>query len=89
MTSPVRPIQIPWALSATGIGYNIPGIKNGLHLNGAILAQIFTGKITSWGDKAITKLNSGLAKKLKKPRARSRRSSARMAPATLTPSSTT
>ncbi len=59
------PIQIPWALSATGIGYNIPGIKNGLHLNGAILAQIFSGKITSWGDKAITKLNSGLAKKLK------------------------
>ena len=43
------PIQIPWALSATGIGYNIPGIKNGLHLNGAILAQIFSGKITTLG----------------------------------------
>jgi phosphate transport system substrate-binding protein len=58
-------IQIPWALSATGVGYNIPGIKNGLHLNGTVLAQIFSGKITTWGNKAITKLNSKLASKLK------------------------
>ena len=59
------PVQIPWALSATGVGYNIPGIGYGLHLSGPVLAQIFSGKITSWGNSAITKLNPKLAKKLK------------------------
>ena len=58
------PIQIPWALSATGVGYNIPGV-HGLRLNGPVLAEIFSGKITTWGNKAITKLNPKLAKKLK------------------------
>jgi phosphate transport system substrate-binding protein len=58
------PVQIPWALSATGVGYNIPGV-HGLRLNGTVLAEIFSGKITTWGDKAITKLNPKLAKKLK------------------------
>lgn len=58
------PIQIPWALSATGVGYNLPGIK-GLRLSGPVLAEIFGGKITSWGNAAITKLNPTLKKKLK------------------------
>jgi phosphate transport system substrate-binding protein len=58
-------VQIPWGLSATGIGYNLPGISTGLKLNGTVLAEIYTGKITSWGDSAITKLNPTLAKKLK------------------------
>jgi phosphate transport system substrate-binding protein len=59
------PVQIPWALSATGVGYNIPGIGYGLHLSGPVLAQIFSGKITNWGNSAITKLNPSLKKKLK------------------------
>ena len=59
-----NPVQIPWALSATGVGYNIPGIRSGLHLNGTVLAEIFSGKITTWGNKAITKLNPKDAKKL-------------------------
>jgi phosphate transport system substrate-binding protein len=58
------PIQIPWALSATGVGYNIPGV-HGLRLNGPVLAEIFSGKLTTWGNKAITKLNPKLAKKLR------------------------
>jgi phosphate transport system substrate-binding protein len=57
------PVQIPWALSATGVGYNIPGV-HGLHLSGPVLAEIFSGKISTWGNKAITKLNPKLAKKL-------------------------
>jgi phosphate transport system substrate-binding protein len=60
------PIEIPWALSATGIGYNIPGIKHGLQLNASVLAGIFTGKITSWSDKSITKLNPKYKKQLAK-----------------------
>jgi phosphate transport system substrate-binding protein len=51
------PIQIPWALSATGVGYNIPGVKGGLELNAAILAGIYDGKITKWNNSAIVKLN--------------------------------
>jgi phosphate transport system substrate-binding protein len=58
-------VQIPWGLSATGIGYNLPGISTGLKLTGNILAEIYTGKITSWGDPQITKLNPTLAGKLK------------------------
>jgi phosphate transport system substrate-binding protein len=58
-------VQIPWGLSATGIGYNLPGIGNGLKLNANVLAQIYTGAIKTWGSPAITKLNPTLAKKLK------------------------
>ena len=53
-------ITIPWALSATGIGYNIPGIGNGLKLNGAVLAGIYSGSITNWDNAAIKKLNEHL-----------------------------
>lgn len=59
------PIEIPWALTATGIGYNIPGVK-GLHLSAATLAGIYTGKITTWSNKAILGLNPTHAKALRK-----------------------
>jgi phosphate transport system substrate-binding protein len=50
-------VQIPWALTATGVGYNVPGIKSGLKLSATVLAGIYSGKITSWADPSITKLN--------------------------------
>jgi phosphate transport system substrate-binding protein len=49
-------VQIPWALSATGIGINIPGVKK-VNLSGKILAGIYFGKITSWNDPKIKKIN--------------------------------
>lgn len=49
-------VQIPWALSATGIGFHIPGVKK-LNLSGKILAGIYFGKITNWKDAKIKKLN--------------------------------
>ncbi len=58
------PVQIPWALSATGLGYNIPGVGNGLHLSAKVLAGIFSGSITSWNSSAITKLNPSYKKAL-------------------------
>ncbi len=58
------PIQIPWALSATGVGYNIPGVGYGLKLNAAILAGIFSGKITTWNNKAILAINPNFKKAL-------------------------
>jgi phosphate transport system substrate-binding protein len=59
-------VQIPWGLSATGVGYNLPGIGTGLKLTGTVLAKIYTGKITSWSDPSILALNKNFASKLKK-----------------------
>jgi len=53
-------VQIPWALSATAIIYNLPGTKNLLHMNGTVLSKIFMGQITQWNDPQIQKLNKGV-----------------------------
>jgi phosphate transport system substrate-binding protein len=53
-------VQIPWALSATAVGYNLPGVQNLLHMDGPTLAKIFMGQITKWNDPAIRKLNRGV-----------------------------
>jgi phosphate transport system substrate-binding protein len=53
-------VQIPWALSATGIAFNLPGIR-ALKLTGPVLAKIYLGQITNWNDPAIAKLNKGIA----------------------------
>jgi phosphate transport system substrate-binding protein len=52
-------VQIPWALSATSIAYNIPGASPGLNITGKILADIYLGKITFWDDSAMKKINKG------------------------------
>jgi phosphate transport system substrate-binding protein len=49
-------VHIPWGLSATGIGFNVPGIKK-LNLSGSVLAGIYFGRITKWNDPKIKKLN--------------------------------
>jgi phosphate transport system substrate-binding protein len=54
-------VQIPWALSGVGVGYNIPGVKPGkLKLTGKVVASIYLGKITKWNDPKIKKLNPGV-----------------------------
>jgi phosphate transport system substrate-binding protein len=53
--------QIPWALSATSVFYNVSGVKNLLHMDGPTLAKIFMGDITTWNDPAIQKLNKGVS----------------------------
>jgi phosphate transport system substrate-binding protein len=50
-------VEIPWALSATTLSYNLPGVPNQLHLDGATIAKIYLGQITKWNDPAIAKLN--------------------------------
>jgi phosphate transport system substrate-binding protein len=52
-------IQIPWALTAVGISYNVPGISR-LRLTGPVLAAIYKGSITNWNSPVIAKLNKGL-----------------------------
>jgi phosphate transport system substrate-binding protein len=53
-------VQIPWALAATVIAYNVPGIPNELKLTGPVLAEIFMGKIKTWNDAKIAALNPGV-----------------------------
>ncbi len=60
------PVQIPWALTGTGVGYNIHGVGYGLHLTGSILAKIYTGKITKWGSSAIVRINKHYARALRR-----------------------
>jgi phosphate transport system substrate-binding protein len=52
-------VQIPWALSATAVGYNVPGSPAHLNLDGATVAKIYLGQITNWNDAAIKALNKG------------------------------
>jgi phosphate transport system substrate-binding protein len=52
-------VQIPWALTATGIAFNLTGIRK-LNLTGPVLAEIYRGKIVNWNAPAIAKLNKGL-----------------------------
>jgi phosphate transport system substrate-binding protein len=49
-------VQVPWALSATGVGFNVPGVKK-LNLTGKLLAGIYFGKVTNWNDPKIKKIN--------------------------------
>lgn len=53
-------LQIPWALAATAVAYHANGVPNGLHLTGGVVADIYLGKITSWNDPAIARLNPGV-----------------------------
>jgi len=50
-------VQIPWALSATAVIYNLSGAPNNLHLTGGVLAKIYLGQIKKWNDPAIKALN--------------------------------
>jgi phosphate transport system substrate-binding protein len=52
-------VQIPWALSATSVPYNVPGAPARIKLSGKILAGIFLDKIKKWNDPRIQKLNKG------------------------------
>ncbi|HEY1317772.1 MAG TPA: phosphate ABC transporter substrate-binding protein PstS [Gaiella sp.] len=53
-------VVIPWALSATSIPYNVPGAGGRIKLDGATLANIYLGKITTWNAPAIKKMNPSL-----------------------------
>jgi phosphate transport system substrate-binding protein len=52
-------IQIPWALSATAVAYNVPGAPVHVNLDGTTISKIFLGQITNWNDPAIAALNKG------------------------------
>jgi phosphate transport system substrate-binding protein len=51
--------NIPLAAGAVAIGYNVKGMKD-IVLDAPTLASILKGKVTTWNDPAIAKLNSGM-----------------------------
>ncbi len=54
-------IQFPTVIGGVVPVVNIEGVANGkLHLDGAVLADIYLGKITKWNDPAIVALNKGV-----------------------------
>ncbi len=50
-------LQIPEALGAVAIFYNIPGVSQSLNLSGTVLEKIYLEDITTWNDSQITRLN--------------------------------
>lgn len=54
--------QFPSAIGGVVPVFNLDGVEPGaLRLTGALLADIFLGKITKWNDPAIAAINEGLA----------------------------
>ena len=54
-------VQFPSAIGGVVPVVNLPDIKPGqLKLTGAVLADIYLGKIAKWSDKAIAELNPGV-----------------------------
>lgn len=53
-------LNVPIAISSQAVNFNLKGIST-LNLSGSVLAQIYEGKITSWNDQAIAKLNPGVS----------------------------
>jgi phosphate transport system substrate-binding protein len=50
-------VELPTVLVGIVVIYNLPGVTGELRLSGPVLANIFLGKVTSWNDPALVKLN--------------------------------
>jgi phosphate transport system substrate-binding protein len=53
-------LHVPLLIGAVVPAYKVAGIGSGLKFTGDVLGQIFAGKITSWDDPALKKLNPGV-----------------------------
>jgi phosphate transport system substrate-binding protein len=53
-------LHIPTVLGADVPAYNIPGVTEELKFTPDVLAGVFLGKITSWNDPALAKINPGV-----------------------------
>ena len=50
-------VQLPWALAATTVSYNVPGLAKPLRLSGPVMADMYLGTIKTWNDQRIAHLN--------------------------------
>ncbi|HEV2390718.1 MAG TPA: phosphate ABC transporter substrate-binding protein PstS, partial [Nitrososphaerales archaeon] len=51
---------IPMTIGAVTVAYNIPGVKSNLHLTGQVIADIFSGNVTTWNNPEIQSLNTNV-----------------------------
>lgn len=54
-------LHIPTVLGAVVPVYNIPGLTEKVKISGAVLADVFLGKVKTWSDPALKALNPGVA----------------------------
>jgi len=59
-SAPGAVLHFPTVLGAVVPVYNIQNLNTELKFSGALLADIFLGKVTKWNDPAIAKLNAGV-----------------------------
>ncbi len=52
--------NIPLAISAQIVAYNVPGVQSHLKLSGQVLSQIYQGQVTKWNASQIASLNPGV-----------------------------
>jgi len=52
-------LHFPMVLGAVVVTYNLPDVPKALMLTGAVVGDIFLGKITKWNDPRIAALNAG------------------------------
>jgi phosphate transport system substrate-binding protein len=55
------PVHVPTAFGAITVSYNLSGVKTGLKLDGATIANIYLAKVKKWNDPAIAKQNPGVS----------------------------
>jgi phosphate transport system substrate-binding protein len=53
-------VHIPLVMGGVVPAYNLEGVKDTLRFTGAVLADIYLGKITRWNDPGLKKLNPGV-----------------------------
>ena len=59
-TAPGPVLHVPTVLGAVVPVYNVPGAGTELKFSGAVLADIFLGKVKKWNDPALVALNAGV-----------------------------
>jgi len=59
--SKLQLIQIPTVLVGIVPIYNLPGLTGTIRFSGPVLADIFTGRVKSWNDPRLAKLNPGIS----------------------------
>lgn len=60
LAAPGKLLHLPTVLGAVVPVYNLPGVSQELKFSGAVLANIFLGRITKWNDPAIAATNPGV-----------------------------
>jgi phosphate transport system substrate-binding protein len=56
----IKILHVPTVLGADVPAYNVSGVSGEIKFTPDVLADIFLGKITSWSDPAIAKVNPGV-----------------------------